>query len=194
MTEWQLECSLGTEAERLAFVEEYNKRRSQYDRVLTQLLALLEEYRRIKEHDPKLRVHSVRGRVKTSRSLAQKALRMETIRSLNPSKVFSKITDLVGVRIVCNTLEGKSEACRWLENLEGLFSIVEARNVEYRTGYRSKHYLIQLAPAAWPTLRLDLSDDDESVTVEVQVRTILEEAWGEIEHDLVYKTRSSLSL
>jgi ppGpp synthetase/RelA/SpoT-type nucleotidyltranferase len=184
----------GSEGDWLRFLEEYHRRRPQHERVLTQILALLDEYRRTTERDPKQRVHSVRGRIKSARSLAAKARRVAPADGLNPEAAFAKVSDIVGVRIVCNTVEGKAAACAWIGG-EGaavgagrLFHIREARTVEYDTGYRSQHYLINLFQAAWPTLRLDPLDNDETVTIEVQVRTILEEGWGEIEHDLLYKT------
>jgi ppGpp synthetase/RelA/SpoT-type nucleotidyltranferase len=186
------------DTKRLKFLEEYNRRRPQYERVLTQLLSLLEEYRRIRYSQPKLRVHSVRGRVKTSSSLETKALRPKNIVTLDPSLVFAQIHDIVGARIVCNTLDGKAAACAWVEQLEKVshapLRIRENEDKLYETGYRSRHFLIQLVPAAWPALGVDASDGDECVIAELQVRTLLEEAWGEIEHDLRYKTPNSRPL
>jgi putative GTP pyrophosphokinase len=178
--------------QQLKFIRAYNARRPQFAHLLRQVTGLFEEYRRTKENDPKLRVHSIRGRIKSLDSLFAKIKRSDIPLVFDGARPFEGITDIVGTRIVCNTLEGKAAACRWLEVVaagpNSLFKIREAKTIEYETGYRSQHYLVTLVASAWPTLRINTSDDDEDVVVEVQIRTILEEAWGEIEHDLQYKT------
>jgi hypothetical protein len=52
-------------------------------------------------------------------------------------------------------------------------------------GYRSLHYVCRLAPAGEAGL------PPESAC-EIQIRTVLEHAWAEIEHDLGYKARHAL--
>lgn len=95
------------------------------------------------------------------------------------------ITDLLGLRIICPFLED-------LETIEGLlseqFEIVEAQrkgaqNSFREFGYDSVHMLIKL------------KDWDRSASIpyagdvcEVQLRTILQDAWAEVEHELVYKS------
>jgi hypothetical protein len=53
-----------------------------------------------------------------------------------------------------------------------------------RLGYQSIHYLVQ-----YPRSRTSLSDNRRfaGLTAEIQVRTILQHAWAEIEHDIQYK-------
>lgn len=96
-----------------------------------------------------------------------------------------QITDLLGIRIVCPFLED-------LETFEQLisqsFEILEmehkAEQHSFREfGYDSIHLLVKTRtpdnPATLP----------HSCNVcEIQLRTILQEAWAEVEHELVYKS------
>jgi putative GTP pyrophosphokinase len=93
------------------------------------------------------------------------------------------ITDLIGIRIVCPFIED-------LETVETLikehFEVVETERKEHTTfkefGYESTHLLIKV-PADISEKRGPLGCD----VAELQIRTILQDAWAEVEHELVYK-------
>lgn len=53
-----------------------------------------------------------------------------------------------------------------------------------KLGYQSIHYLVR-----YPNTRTSLSDFQQfsDLIAEIQVRTILQHAWAEIEHDIQYK-------
>ncbi|MCD6188290.1 MAG: hypothetical protein J7K09_08995 [Desulfuromusa sp.] len=96
-----------------------------------------------------------------------------------------QITDLMGIRIVCPFLED-------LEIVEHLitqnFEILEMeRKAEQHSfhefGYDSVHLLIRTTPLD-QSRHLPHSAD----VCEIQLRTILQEAWAEVEHELVYKS------
>lgn len=98
------------------------------------------------------------------------------------------ITDIIGIRVICAFLQDITgvEKC-----LRDNFSIYEVeRKGADRTfrefGYESTHILM-LIPAS---LREDL-ELPEGLLFEVQVRTILQDAWAEVEHELVYKSEFS---
>ncbi len=95
------------------------------------------------------------------------------------------LTDLLGVRIVCPFLED-------LEHVERIiarsFEILEmehkAEQHSFREfGYDSVHILIKTPPLK-NAAKLPYSKD----VCEIQLRTILQEAWAEVEHELVYKS------
>ena len=75
------------------------------------------------------------------------------------------------------------------------FEIVEKSNKgtlliqSDRFGYQSIHYLVRLAAAR---ARLPEYRRFAAHTVEVQVRTILQHAWAEIEHDIQYKSSTTI--
>jgi ppGpp synthetase/RelA/SpoT-type nucleotidyltranferase len=106
------------------------------------------------------------------------------------SKPLDQITDLAAARIITyfpNTLVE-------IDDLLGEeFEIVEKSNKgadlieEDRFGYQSIHYLVRLTPRR--ALLPEYEPYAEAI-MEIQVRTILQHAWAEIEHDIQYKSSS----
>jgi len=99
------------------------------------------------------------------------------------------ITDLLGLRIICPFLED-------LDIIEDLlatqFEIVEAerkggQNSFREFGYDSVHMLIK-----FQELPLDEQIPHTANVCEIQLRTILQDAWAEVEHELVYKSDIAL--
>lgn len=125
--------------------------------------------------DPAANVHTLSSRLKSDASLRGKLARPDrTYRDLHD------ITDLLGFRVVTYFDDGVAQAARFVE---GEFDVDLRHSVDKRVhdthdrfGYRSLHYVCR-APSAFGELRF-----------EVQLRTILQHAWAEIEHDLGYKT------
>ena len=129
---------------------------------------------------------SIKHRVKSLRSLYEKLYRR--LPSLPESTTRIIPTDLMGLRVVCP----------FLSDIEGAKKIIETRyTVTSRErkgadlgfkefGYESLHMLIE-CPGE---IRTDCSLDAESV-VEIQVRTLLQDAWAEVEHELIYKAEFS---
>jgi putative GTP pyrophosphokinase len=134
-----------------------------------------------------LKIHSVTLRLKSRASLEDKLAR--------PDRSYGDlwdITDLVGLRVITY----------FEDSVDRVGQLVEARlpvdfehSVDKRArrdagafGYRSLHYVCRMAAAA---------DDGAGelpprACCEVQVRTVLEHAWAEIEHDLGYKAQDTL--
>ena len=94
------------------------------------------------------------------------------------------ITDLIGIRIICPFIEdlGLVE-----DVVSRVFTVIEVeRKGERQTfkefGYQSIHILIAIPHA------LREKDGFPGCDVaEIQIRTILQDAWAEVEHELVYK-------
>jgi hypothetical protein len=60
---------------------------------------------------------------------------------------------------------------------------------EDRFGYQSVHYLVKLTP---PRAMLPEYEPFAAAIAEVQIRTILQHAWAEIEHDIQYKSAAAI--
>ena len=121
------------------------------------------------------------GRLKTFRSTLEKCVKKK---GATPSReAFEKIHDIAGIRIVVPFLDDVyrvEEALTRRENLR----VIETRDyikVPKPSGYRSLHIIAETKVA--------LANRDEWVLVEIQIRTILQDAWSTLEHKLRYKER-----
>ena len=109
------------------------------------------------------------------------------IRFLRDGVKDPKITDLLGIRIICPFIEDLAAT----EDLIKInFNVVE-RDVKghysfKEFGYESTHLLITI-----PKAILNKHGYPGTKTVEIQIRTILQDAWAEVEHELVYKVEFS---
>ncbi|MDR1900916.1 MAG: tetratricopeptide repeat protein [Treponema sp.] len=94
------------------------------------------------------------------------------------------ITDLMGLRIVCPFLEDTSDV---VDLIKKNFEVIEneRKGAQYsfkEFGYESIHLLIKI-----PEKIIKERGNCGCEIVEVQIRTILQDAWAEVEHELVYK-------
>lgn len=98
-----------------------------------------------------------------------------------------QITDLVAARIITFLVEAVDRVC---EVIEAEFEIVEHTDMGAHTraqgvfGYASKHYLVRLNAH-----RRELPEYAvlRNLVMEIQVRTAVQHAWAEFEHDIRYK-------
>lgn len=143
------------------------------------------------------KVHSVKTRVKDAKHLIEKVIRKTPERRSKYGDNFkftvdnykNEITDLLGIRVIHIFKEDWEEIHEFITNMWDVMEIVaniregdntkefEAKNIEVcsrLSGYRSVHYLIE----SYPT--------NKKLIAEVQVRTIFEEGYGEIDHQLRY--------
>ncbi len=128
---------------------------------------------------------SVTGRAKSVSSFAAKAARM-----LDGEQVYAdpltEITDQVGVRVV-TYLHGDVDAVAGL--LSDQLSVLDDRDMgretarQGRFGYSSRHLLVAVDPVKGVPAAYEMLTGSASV----QVRTILQHAWAEFEHDVRYK-------
>ncbi len=134
-----------------------------------------------------LNIHHITGRVKKPGSLADKLRR-------KPGRYASlgDVTDLVGVRVITYFESDVNVVSRLLE---GHFEVDWNNSSDKskmhdpdRFGYMGVHYVVQTDPRvpAFSELRLVGS------VFEIQIRSILQHAWAEIEHDLGYKNREAV--
>jgi putative GTP pyrophosphokinase len=94
------------------------------------------------------------------------------------------ITDLIGIRIVCPFREDIDTAGSVLNKL---FEVVEVekKGSKYsfkEFGYESTHILVAI-----PKQFIEKHGACGCDVAEIQIRTILQDAWAEVEHELVYK-------
>jgi ppGpp synthetase/RelA/SpoT-type nucleotidyltranferase len=115
-------------------------------------------------------VQFVSWRLKSRQSLARKLAR--------PDKTYLQlwdVTDLVGLRVATHFDDHVGQIARLVERH---FQVDLAHSADHTkpAGYRSVHYVCALPDAPHPDFRFEL-----------QLRTVLQHAWAEVEHDLGYK-------
>ncbi|WP_439937034.1 GTP pyrophosphokinase [Nocardia sp. N13] len=127
---------------------------------------------------------SVTGRTKSVASFAAKANRVEGAGLLYPDPL-EQITDQIGVRVITYV---HSDVAAVAELLADELTVLDDRDLGEETarsgrfGYASRHLLVQV-PDDEPAGHEELAGERASV----QVRTVLQHAWAEFEHDIRYK-------
>ena len=169
----------------------------------TLLLSQLTEFVNTSNKLKKL-THSVKGRVKDPEHLRAKLIRkgLEAksggeVFPYTRENLFQKINDLAGFRILhlhttqieainCELLaifkeqrwlKLEASARTWDDESRKYFADIGIATEDSTTMYTSVHYVVQ------PNSRTAL-------TCEIQVRTLMEEVWGEVDHQINYPEKS----
>jgi putative GTP pyrophosphokinase len=110
-------------------------------------------------------------------------------------QTLSDITDICGVRVI-TYLEG--DVRRVADIVEREFEIDADNSVDKsrpadpdRFGYRSVHYVAEHRP---DRIMLREYSRFAGLKIEIQIRSILQHAWAEIEHDLGYKSADDVPI
>ena len=156
-----------------------------YKPVLTAILFSVEQ--KLKKNLKLASMPTFKTRIKDFSSYYKKLLRVRP--SSLGKQTLPTLTDLLGIRVICAFLEDLKTV---EEQISKLFNVIEIeRKGADRTfsefGYESIHFLVEI-----PEEFSSNSDTiPEGLVCEIQVRTILQDAWAEVEHELVYKSEFS---
>ena len=139
--------------------------------------------------DNQITTHSITAREKSLASLRNK-INKEAKSYINP---LDEITDLAGVRIITYF---PSEVDKIIPIIEKQFTIDRKNSIDKRKttdpaafGYASVHLVVELSS---DRTKLPEYTKFKGMKCEIQVRTILQHAWAEIEHDIVYKSNEDI--
>ena len=163
-------------------VEEYSASRGSYEACLKYVENTVESI--IKSQS--INVHEIIGRVKTVESLQGKVKRK------NYSNL-AEITDLCGIRIITYFSDDVDKIAELIsqEFEVDVENTIDKRKSEDPTkfGYVSLHYVVGLKEEnTSPTLYGKF----KNIKLEIQIRTVMQHAWAEIEHDLGYKSKEDI--
>lgn len=195
------------------FIEKYNIKLSENDEYWEVLFEIYNDYlgktKRLNNTAINLfnkisefrNMHSIRKRIKDPEHLIEKIIRKEN-RGINKDNYFEKVTDLIGIRILHlyknDWIEIHNQIMEMLneppieisvkyragDDLEIYKKVNDnLKFEEHKAGYRSVHYLIR-----------ENYNREERHTTEIQVRTVFEEAWSEIDHNIRYPYEVNNSL
>jgi len=173
-------------------LEEFDKYSLDFEESARSVAAELE--RRLKSAG--IRVHSVSSRVKSRKSFESKLRR-------NPRRT---ILDVVGVRVITQYRDDVRDVEQLVRNAliveEGTY-VDKAEMLESDAfGYKSVQFVGRVPTLGYDSDHEDLSNrmfngqwmGASANTVEVQLRSILEHAWASVDHDLVYKSDTPVSV
>lgn len=156
-------------------VRKFNEQRADYEQLCAEIVYSIQAMAKAS----KIRINAVSSRTKSLESFLEKLER----KSYNDP--FAEITDFAGVRVVCFYEDD-------IVRIEGLirkqFHVVEAdhkgRAIDVdRFGYNATHFLVHLGDSvSGPRY-----DSLRELVCEIQVRTVLQDAWAIFTHHLMYK-------
>jgi len=165
-------------------IENYVDLFPRYQRYAQVLREVLEKA--IKKHAP---LAIVQVRPKSIASFGEKAVR----KRFKYRDSVNRMTDLCGGRVIVPTV---TEIKAVSEFIEKHFDVDWDNTIDLgqrlkpaEFGYRSIHYIVKFKPGVFPTKDVDVEIPEEvfCLKAEIQVKTILEHAWGVFSHDRAYK-------
>src|SRR5271165_646099 len=173
-----------------AGVAEYLKHQAFYADLASVVARILEECLKTNH----IKIHSVQHRAKDATSFGHKAAIPSELDPTRPKydQPIQQITDLAGIRIITQVLGTLPEIDKLLHSE---FDVLEQSDKgeelieKERFGYQSIHYLARISPER---ARLAEYERYHGAVAEIQVRTLLQHAWAEIEHDIQYKSPTAI--
>jgi putative GTP pyrophosphokinase len=175
-------------------VEAYKQKQFEYEQFLASILVFFQKHP-ILNQKPLPIIHSIKSRLKDPDHLADKLQRkLEKGTVITKDNIFKCITDFIGVRVL-HLYQDQFEAIHkaisekvangdWVFVEEPKAYTWDPESVQFYqkqniatevrdTFYTSIHYLVK-------------PNNQNSICCEIQVRTLFEEIWGEIDHTINY--------
>jgi len=154
----------------------YNENEKNYKYALKQALRDL----RILKNSSKayLRIAYIDGRVKELPSLIRKAYEKQ----ISIDNVFDYINDILGFRIIINNLKDITPVIQELEKHQN-FKIIRSENHSdgpYRAVHLKANYLFEN------------QNEKNELSCEIQIRTLLQDAWAILTHHDIYRNQANL--
>ena len=150
------------------------------------------------ENNPELSefIHFIKYRIKDEASLRAKLERIVT--SAGDQDLVSRVTDFAGVRIIHLHMDQflsihplvsdilKEQKCELLETPKAYCWDMEYEHMFRRVGVEAVH-----RESMYMTVHYDIvANQRKRITCELQVRSLMEELWGEISHRVNYPEKS----
>ena len=166
------------------YIEWYTEKESFFDKLAQKIKMDLEQILDAKKIHP----HNIDARAKEISDFKEK---LQSGFSYNPKNM----QDLAGIRVICYVKSDVDKVCEVIENKDN-FEIDYNRSSnrakilgEDKMGYSSVHYVAKLSKSR---TQHEENKQYENIFFEIQVKTILQHAWAEIQHDEMYKRRVNL--
>ncbi|WP_018665297.1 GTP pyrophosphokinase [Heyndrickxia acidiproducens] len=144
--------------------------------VMTKIDILKDEFQYIHDYNP---IEHVNSRIKSPESILEKVNRKGY--NLSLQTIREQIRDIAGIRITCSFISDIYEISRMIQQQNDV-KLIECKDYIQHpkpNGYQSLHLIIQIP--------IFMSDREEHVYVEIQIRTIAMDFWASLEHKIYYK-------
>lgn len=144
--------------------------------VETKLKVLNEEFSLKHDRNP---INSIKSRLKSYSSIKEK-LQREGIMA-TPDQIEKNLNDIAGVRVICSFLDDVYDIAEALLKQDDI-KIIRVKDYIKNpkpNGYRSLHLIIKIP--------IFLQHEKHMVKVEIQLRTIAQDFWASLEHQMRYK-------
>lgn len=178
------------ETHKLKAIAEYQKQRPLYHDAGGVVRKILDQAFASRD----IQIHSIEARAKEIDSFGRKVtepLDTDPSKPKYPNPLVA-VTDLSGVRVITffpRTIEAVGQIIETEFDVIEKFDKAEDLIKEERFGYASIHYLVRLKDNRTGLLEYRRF---KGLITEIQVRTILQHTWAEIEHDIRYKSPDTI--
>lgn len=159
-------------------LQEYDKARTLYDSLCIKAEQLIKELLNVNG----IITHHISHRTKDRKKIEEKIVRKGYKYSC-----LNDITDISGIRIITYFAEDVDKVADIIKaefNVDVDNTIDKRNHAENQFGYMSMHYVVSIS-----NTRLELAEYKlyKELKFEIQIRSVLQHGWAEIEHDLGYK-------
>lgn len=165
---------------------EIEKRYESYRPAFNEILEKIENLLKQKINLPSNPTY--KARIKSFPSYYKKILRQKAKESSESNELVT-LTDMIGIRVICAFVEDLALVEKQVVESFDVKEI-ERKGAEQsfkEFGYESVHILISIPESCLPESGIS-PELIKNLVCEIQVRTILQDAWAEVEHELIYKS------
>lgn len=151
------------------------------DEVMTKINILKAEFTQLHDYSP---IEHVSSRLKSFESLLKKV--KDRGYPISIDGIRNNIYDIAGIRIVCSFLKDAYIIADMLTRQPDV-TVLDVKDYirdPKPNGYRSLHLIVEIP--------VFLSNAEEKVHVEIQIRTIAMDFWASLEHKIYYKFDSEI--
>ncbi|MFD2209432.1 GTP pyrophosphokinase family protein [Virgibacillus halophilus] len=151
------------------------------DEMNTKLMILKEEFQHFHDYNP---IEHIKSRIKSPESILKKLTRKNLPVTLDAIK--ENIQDIVGFRIVCSFTSDIYRLSEMIQQQKDVTLVTCKDYIKHPkpNGYQSLHLIL--------TVPVFMSDREEQVHVELQIRTVAMDFWASLEHKIYYKYNKNI--
>jgi ppGpp synthetase/RelA/SpoT-type nucleotidyltranferase len=172
----------------------YLEKQFEYEQFLASVLVFFQKHPLLNK-SPLPIIHSIKSRLKDPSHLADKLQRKLKIgKVITKDNIFTEITDFIGVRVlhlhqdqfseINSAINTKIANGDWLFVEQPKAFTWDPESVEF---YKKQNVLTELRDTYYTSIHyLVKPNNQNSICCEIQVRTLFEEIWGEIDHSINY--------